>query len=146
MGPLLKAVHKDPNLIPRTTTLEIIVVLWSCEEPGAATAATVLWRQINPLFTWFYRQFNTWNIICVVNSKWRIHYTSDDPFNIWGVIGAILMCTPDNFFQRFIINGSEFRKCRWEWLKRVDQYYEIMEKKNKSLAASVEWVSKQRVF
>lgn len=52
--------------------------------------------------------------------------------------GVILMCTPDNFFQRFIINGSEFRKCRLEWLKRVDQYYEIMEKKNKSLAASVE--------
>ena len=23
--------------------------------------------------------------------------------------GVILMCTPDNFFQRFIINGSEFR-------------------------------------
>ena len=37
--------------------------------------------------------------------------------------GVILMCTPDNFFQRFIINGSEFRKYRWEWLKRVDEYY-----------------------
>ena len=37
--------------------------------------------------------------------------------------GVILMCTPDNFFQRFIINGSEFRDYRWEWLKRVDEYY-----------------------
>ena len=37
--------------------------------------------------------------------------------------GVILMCTPDNFFQRFIINGSEFRKWKWEWLKKIDQYY-----------------------
>ena len=37
--------------------------------------------------------------------------------------GVILMCTPDNFFQRFIVNGSEFRKWKWEWLKKIDQYY-----------------------
>ena len=38
--------------------------------------------------------------------------------------GVILMCTPDNFFQRFIVNGSEFREWKWEWLKKIDQYYD----------------------
>jgi CRISPR/Cas system-associated exonuclease Cas4 (RecB family) len=37
--------------------------------------------------------------------------------------GVILMCTPDNFFQRFLVNGSEFREWRWEWLRKIDQYY-----------------------
>ena len=37
--------------------------------------------------------------------------------------GVILMYTPDNFFQKFTVNGSEFRELKWEWLKRVDQYY-----------------------
>ena len=37
--------------------------------------------------------------------------------------GVILMCTPDNFYQRFLVNGSEFRKWKWEWLRRIDTYY-----------------------
>ena len=37
--------------------------------------------------------------------------------------GVILMCTPDNFFQKFTVNGREFRELKWEWLKKVDQYY-----------------------
>ena len=37
--------------------------------------------------------------------------------------GVILMVTPDNFFQRFIINGSQFREYKWKWLERVDKYY-----------------------
>jgi len=37
--------------------------------------------------------------------------------------GVILMCTPDNFFQKFTINGREFRELKWEWLKRLDDYY-----------------------
>ncbi len=39
--------------------------------------------------------------------------------------GVILMCTPDNFFQKFTVNGSEFRELKWEWLQRVDQYYKL---------------------
>jgi len=39
--------------------------------------------------------------------------------------GVILMCTPDNFFQKFTINGSEFRELKWEWLQRVDKYYKL---------------------
>ena len=38
--------------------------------------------------------------------------------------GVILMTTPDNFFQKFTINGAEFREFKWKWLQRVDQYYE----------------------
>ena len=38
--------------------------------------------------------------------------------------GVILMCTPDNYFQRFIVNGSEFREYKWKWLDKINQYYE----------------------
>ena len=41
--------------------------------------------------------------------------------------GVILMCTPDNFFQRFIVNGSEFRGLKVEWLKRIDAFYATRE-------------------
>ena len=37
--------------------------------------------------------------------------------------GVILMCTPDNFFQRFLVNGSEFREYKWKWLQKVSDYY-----------------------
>ena len=43
--------------------------------------------------------------------------------------GVILMCTPDNFFQRFLVNGSEFREWKWKWLQKVSDYY-----KSKSVA------------
>ena len=39
--------------------------------------------------------------------------------------GVILMVTPDNFFQRFIINGSQFREYKWMWLEKVDKYYAL---------------------
>ena len=39
--------------------------------------------------------------------------------------GVILMCTPDNFFQRFIVNGNQFREYKWKWLERVDYYYRL---------------------
>jgi genome maintenance exonuclease 1 len=38
---------------------------------------------------------------------------------------VILMCTPDLFFQRFIINGDRFRYYKSEALKRVDKYYQL---------------------
>jgi len=41
---------------------------------------------------------------------------------------VVLMCTPDNFFQRFIINGQRFRDYKSEWLRRVDAYYNLKEK------------------
>ena len=39
--------------------------------------------------------------------------------------GVILMCTPDLYFQRFIINGQQFRDYKQEWMKRVEKYYEL---------------------
>jgi len=41
---------------------------------------------------------------------------------------VILMCTPDLFFQRFIINGQRFRDYKSEWLRRLDAYYNLKEK------------------
>jgi genome maintenance exonuclease 1 len=44
---------------------------------------------------------------------------------------VILICTPDLFFQRFIINGQRFREYKFEWLKKVDAYYKL--KNNESV-------------
>jgi len=44
---------------------------------------------------------------------------------------VILICTPDLFFQRFIINGQRFKEYKFEWLKRVDAYYKL--KNNESV-------------
>ena len=38
--------------------------------------------------------------------------------------GVILMCTPDCFFQRFIINGKQFREYTDKWKRKVEEYYE----------------------
>ena len=37
--------------------------------------------------------------------------------------GVILMCTPDLFFQRFLLNGARFRQYKWKWLWRLNEYY-----------------------
>ncbi len=37
--------------------------------------------------------------------------------------GVVLMCTKDNLFQRFEVEGNEFVNYQHEFLKRVDQYY-----------------------
>jgi hypothetical protein len=37
--------------------------------------------------------------------------------------GVILMCTPDLYFQKFVLNGARFRQYKWEWLRRLDEYY-----------------------
>ena len=38
---------------------------------------------------------------------------------------VILMCTPDLYFQKFIVNGQRFKHYKSEWLKRVDMYYQL---------------------
>jgi ATP-dependent exoDNAse (exonuclease V) beta subunit len=46
--------------------------------------------------------------------------------NVYGTkiqSGVVLMCTKDNVFQKFEATGSEFQKYMWDWLRRVDQYY-----------------------
>ena len=37
--------------------------------------------------------------------------------------GCILMCSKDNYFQRFVVNGNEFKQYKHKWLRRVDEYY-----------------------
>ena len=37
--------------------------------------------------------------------------------------GVILMCTKDNFFQKFIVDGKEFISFQHQFLRKIDQYY-----------------------
>ena len=37
--------------------------------------------------------------------------------------GTILLCTKDNFFQRFTIEGERLKEYQNEFFKRVEQYY-----------------------
>ena len=39
---------------------------------------------------------------------------------------VVMMCSKDNFYQEFVIEGSEFREAKHKFLKRVTEYYEIM--------------------
>ncbi len=43
--------------------------------------------------------------------------------------GTILMCTKDNYFQKFTVSGTEFQRYMWDWLRRVDKYYDNLDKK-----------------
>ena len=36
--------------------------------------------------------------------------------------GVILMCTPGNYFQKFVVKDKEFQQYMWKWVSRVDQY------------------------
>lgn len=37
---------------------------------------------------------------------------------------VVLLCvTPDCFVQKFVLNGARLRQYKWEWLKRLDEYY-----------------------
>lgn len=37
--------------------------------------------------------------------------------------GVIFMCTADNIYQEFIIEGNEFDEWTAKWFKRIEQYY-----------------------
>jgi genome maintenance exonuclease 1 len=37
--------------------------------------------------------------------------------------GVILLCTKDNFFQRFIIDGERLKEYQNKFFERVEQYY-----------------------
>jgi len=42
--------------------------------------------------------------------------------------GIIMMCTPDNYYQEFIIEGQELKKYMHDFLRRTDQYYNQINK------------------
>ena len=39
--------------------------------------------------------------------------------------GVILMCTPDNYFQKFQIKGKQFIEYQHKFLAKVDKYYNM---------------------
>jgi hypothetical protein len=45
-----------------------------------------------------------------------VYDTSIDKF-------VVMMCSPDPYYQEFIIQGSELKKYKYEWLRRLDQYH-----------------------
>jgi hypothetical protein len=44
--------------------------------------------------------------------------------------GVIMMCSKDNYYQEFVIQGLEMKKYMHEFLKKIDQYYEEMRGKD----------------
>ena len=44
--------------------------------------------------------------------------------------GVIMMCSKDNFYQEFVIQGLEMKKYMHQWLKRIDEYYEELRGKD----------------
>ena len=43
--------------------------------------------------------------------------------------GVIMMCSKDNFYQEFVVEGKEFQKYQHNFLRRVDEYYKSRSKK-----------------
>ena len=41
---------------------------------------------------------------------------------------VIMMCTPDLFYQQFVLNGARFRQYKWKWLERLSNYYKMLKK------------------
>ena len=37
--------------------------------------------------------------------------------------GVVMMCSKDNYYQEFIVEGEEFQKYKFNFLRRVDEYY-----------------------
>ena len=44
--------------------------------------------------------------------------------------GVIMMCSKDNFYQEFIIQGLEMRSYMHKFLKRIDEYYDELKGKD----------------
>ena len=42
--------------------------------------------------------------------------------------GVNSICTPDLYHQEFIWEGEEFKQLKYEWMKRVQKYYEMKDK------------------
>ena len=42
--------------------------------------------------------------------------------------GVIMMCSKDNFYQEFVVEGKEFQKYKHNFLRRVDEYYKTRHK------------------
>ena len=40
--------------------------------------------------------------------------------------GVIMVCTPDLYYQEFVINGAELRQAKHRFLKRLDMYHDLI--------------------
>ena len=49
-------------------------------------------------------------------------------FNTQITKGVIMMCSKDNYYQEFVVEGSEFQKHKHNFLRRVDEYYKTRSK------------------
>ena len=49
-------------------------------------------------------------------------------FNTQITKGVIMMCSKDNYYQEFVVEGSEFQKYKHNFLRRVDEYYKTRSK------------------
>lgn len=43
--------------------------------------------------------------------------------------GVVMMCSKDNYYQEFVIEGTEFQNYKHNFLRRVDEYYRTRSKK-----------------
>tara|TARA_R100000541_G_scaffold1347_1_gene5924 strand:- start:906 stop:1595 length:690 start_codon:yes stop_codon:yes gene_type:complete len=50
-------------------------------------------------------------------------------FNTKITKGVIMMCSKDNYYQEFVMEGLEFQKHMHNFLRRVDEYYKTRPKK-----------------
>ena len=50
--------------------------------------------------------------------------------------GVIMMCSKDNFYQEFVIEGKELQKYKHDFLKKVDQYYKLTKEKTNEIERS----------
>ena len=44
--------------------------------------------------------------------------------------GVIMMCSKDNYYQEFVVEGDEFKKYQHQWLGKVSQFYEQRSRSN----------------
>jgi len=40
--------------------------------------------------------------------------------------GVIMVCTPDLYYQEFVVDGAELRRYKHRFLKRLDMYYDLL--------------------
>ena len=45
--------------------------------------------------------------------------------------GVVMMCSKDNYYQEFIVEGKEFQQYKFNFLRRVDEYYRARDAKTK---------------
>ena len=43
--------------------------------------------------------------------------------------GVVMMCSKDNFYQEFVVEGEEFQQYKFNFLRRVDEYFKSRHEK-----------------